>query len=296
MLACPRGRRASRQTGQVLDLPCLVAGLAMIYLSSGCKFTTSSSLCRAELPEHPMLECCVPICTKSGCKLDDNHAQFPCTSRAHMRFACLLACLRACPCLRPKNFGPFLDLCVSSLRRGHANLLCIVPILSGVPKDNLTGEALIYIVRFSQRHQEAGAWSSCPFRVVGYSVRASLLVKLLMDACTVRQASVRQYASKPIRSCSLGFMARSASHLGALLPVLALSVISDTHSPGLLAGLEMDTCTVCQASVRESASKPIESCSVSFMASHLCHVSALLLVLTLFVTSDKRSPGLLARL
>ena len=30
------------------------------------------------------------------------------------------------------NFGPILDLCVSSLRRGHANLLCIVPILSGV--------------------------------------------------------------------------------------------------------------------------------------------------------------------
>nr|DAD42914.1 TPA_asm: hypothetical protein HUJ06_001144 [Nelumbo nucifera] len=26
-----------------------------------------------------------------------------------------------------KKFGPFLDLCVSSLRRGHANLLCIVP-------------------------------------------------------------------------------------------------------------------------------------------------------------------------
>jgi hypothetical protein len=31
-----------------------------------------------------------------------------------------------------KKFGPFLDLCVSSLRRGHANLLCIVPILSDV--------------------------------------------------------------------------------------------------------------------------------------------------------------------
>ena len=29
---------------------------------------------------------------------------------------------------------PFLDLCVSSLRRGHANLLCIVPILSDVPE------------------------------------------------------------------------------------------------------------------------------------------------------------------
>ena len=35
---------------------------------------------------------------------------------------------------RKKKFGPFLDLCVSSLRRGHANLLCIVPILSDVPE------------------------------------------------------------------------------------------------------------------------------------------------------------------
>lgn len=41
------------------------------------------------------------------------------------------------PLLKKKNekkFGPFLDLCVSSLRRGHANLLCIVPILSDVPE------------------------------------------------------------------------------------------------------------------------------------------------------------------
>nr|GEZ67206.1 reverse transcriptase domain-containing protein [Tanacetum cinerariifolium] len=36
--------------------------------------------------------------------------------------------------LRGKNFGPFLNLCVSSLRRGHANILCIVPILSDVPE------------------------------------------------------------------------------------------------------------------------------------------------------------------
>ena len=34
-----------------------------------------------------------------------------------------------------KKFGPFLDLCVSSLRRGHANLLCIVPILLDVLED-----------------------------------------------------------------------------------------------------------------------------------------------------------------
>ena len=34
----------------------------------------------------------------------------------------------------PKKLGTLLDLCVSSLRRGHANLLCIVPILSDDPR------------------------------------------------------------------------------------------------------------------------------------------------------------------
>ena len=33
-----------------------------------------------------------------------------------------------------KKLGTLLDLCVSSLRRGHANLLCIVPILSDDPR------------------------------------------------------------------------------------------------------------------------------------------------------------------
>ena len=34
--------------------------------------------------------------------------------------------------ITPKILEPFLDLCVSSLREGHANLLCIVPILTDV--------------------------------------------------------------------------------------------------------------------------------------------------------------------
>ena len=34
----------------------------------------------------------------------------------------------------PKKLGTLLDLCVSSLRRGHANLLCIVPIVSDDPR------------------------------------------------------------------------------------------------------------------------------------------------------------------
>ena len=35
---------------------------------------------------------------------------------------------------RDKKSSTLLDLCVSSLRRGHANLLCIVPILTDVPR------------------------------------------------------------------------------------------------------------------------------------------------------------------
>ena len=34
----------------------------------------------------------------------------------------------------PKKMFTLLDLCVSSLRRGHANLLCIVPILTDDPR------------------------------------------------------------------------------------------------------------------------------------------------------------------
>ena len=38
-----------------------------------------------------------------------------------------------------KKWVTLLDLCVSSLRRGHANLLCIVPILTdGNPEGNPT--------------------------------------------------------------------------------------------------------------------------------------------------------------
>jgi hypothetical protein len=35
---------------------------------------------------------------------------------------------------KPKNCDTLLDVSVSSLRRGHANLLCIVPILADDPQ------------------------------------------------------------------------------------------------------------------------------------------------------------------
>ena len=48
---------------------------------------------------------------------------------------------RLCKCLHSQRFMTeakklftLLDLCVSSLRRGHANLLCIVPILTDDPR------------------------------------------------------------------------------------------------------------------------------------------------------------------
>jgi len=44
-----------------------------------------------------------------------------------------------------KKFGPFLDLCVSSLRRGHANLLCIVPILSDVSEETNISLCFLFI-------------------------------------------------------------------------------------------------------------------------------------------------------
>ena len=37
-----------------------------------------------------------------------------------------------------KKLFTLLDLCVSSLRRGHANLLCIVPILTDDPRREST--------------------------------------------------------------------------------------------------------------------------------------------------------------
>ena len=69
-----------------------------------------------------------------------------------------------------------LDLCVSSLRRGHANLLCIVPILTDDPrreserssaevpldcKDKLCGVSLSECLRCLFEKMEESSASSC---------------------------------------------------------------------------------------------------------------------------------------
>ena len=67
---------------------------------------------------------------------------FACSQQAFrtpLANTCLFALLRA-PCFafaktaEGKKISTLLDLCVSSLRRGHANLLCIVPILTDDPR------------------------------------------------------------------------------------------------------------------------------------------------------------------
>jgi len=50
-----------------------------------------------------------------------------------------------------KEMFTLLDLCVSSLRRGHANLLCIVPILTDDPRresNNHTFSALTGVQQY----------------------------------------------------------------------------------------------------------------------------------------------------
>ena len=45
-----------------------------------------------------------------------------------------------CDCI---SLFTLLDLCVSSLRRGHANLLCIVPILTDDPRRESTASVIV---------------------------------------------------------------------------------------------------------------------------------------------------------
>ena len=63
-------------------------------------------------------------CWNDRCQRHNSSQSHPLMRRAEMR-----------PCDKLfKTLSTLLDLCVSSLRRGHANLLCIVPILTDDPR------------------------------------------------------------------------------------------------------------------------------------------------------------------
>ena len=82
-----------------------------------------------------------------------------------------------------KKFGPFLDLCVSSLRRGHANLLCIVPILSDVPEGTMGAcRVLVYICFHFTVSLRCGTGARTPSKVKNrcYGQAQTLLIHLLI--------------------------------------------------------------------------------------------------------------------
>ena len=62
---------------------------------------------------------------------------------------------------RAKKLCTLLDLCVSSLRRGHANLLCIVPILT----DDLRRGSNRRISNAFEIHRRAATFQRCGFAV-----------------------------------------------------------------------------------------------------------------------------------
>ena len=68
-----------------------------------------------------------------------------------LRFCCHKTQQDKCPL--HKKLGTLLDLCVSSLRRGHANLLCIVPVLSDDPRRE-SGKLYIRDVHVVQQHRD----------------------------------------------------------------------------------------------------------------------------------------------
>ena len=59
-----------------------------------------------------------------------------------------------------KKLFTLLDLCVSSLRRGHANLLCIVPILTDDPRRESNDRCLAKYRLFTDSHPETGIANS----------------------------------------------------------------------------------------------------------------------------------------
>ena len=107
-----------------------------------------------------------------------------------------------------KKLFTLLDLCVSSLRRGHANLLCIVPILTDDPR----------------RESETALWGSCPGQLQACFARWVHLGKGGNKKC---EEVVPAHHTEVIASCSELLSLHCPRHLLllALLPACAGSQV-----------------------------------------------------------------------
>ena len=126
---------------------------------------------------------------------------------------CLLFCLCClfCQGKGTRLFSP-LDLCVSSLRRGHANLLCIVPISTDDPRRESSG-----------RMSQGGLPEAC-----GLRSRAHIFSFFLLPA------AVRCDADGPRRESgdTSVFHASRAAHLREVtrqLPCTGFTIISTIY-------------------------------------------------------------------
>ena len=107
-----------------------------------------------------------------------------------------------------KKLFTLLDLCVSSLRRGHANLLCIVPILTDDPR----------------RESETALWGSCPGQLQACFARWVHLGKGGNKKC---EEVLPAHHTEVIASCSELLSLHCPRHLLllALLPACAGSQV-----------------------------------------------------------------------
>ena len=95
----------------------------------------------------------------ASCKLFLRAFGLPSACLLHALGQHLLVCPFACSMPRfrgnakKQKISTLLDLCVSSLRRGHANLLCIVPILTDDPRreSNCRGRCMLRSIAYRRR-------------------------------------------------------------------------------------------------------------------------------------------------
>ena len=86
---------------------------------------------------------------------------------------------RRCNRMPDKKLSTLLDLCVSSLRRGHANLLCIVPILMDSPRQESNN---ICIFSFDHVHACVAMFIPClPW--CGFHALKNLLCQVEVFLC-----------------------------------------------------------------------------------------------------------------
>ena len=67
----------------------------------------------------------------------------------------------AAACFSKEKMITFFDLCKSSLRRGHFNLLCIVPLLTDDPRRRSKQELILQIVWHFHSRIYANGWTCC---------------------------------------------------------------------------------------------------------------------------------------